>query len=376
MSDSLKNLTSLSTAIIVSNVLGAVFWFFIASSVGAEKYGEVSYLISIGIIVSTISLGGNSNTLIVYVAKGEKIQSTIFFISIIASLISAIILFLIVNNIEIAIYVIGFVVFTLTTSDLLGRKHYSKYSKFMITQKILLVGLATSMYFIIGFQGIILGIAISFFPYSFLLYKEFKKTKIDFSIIQRRSHFMINSFALDITGVLHGSFDKIIIVPILGFTLVGNYQLGVQFFAVLHLIPLIVTNYTLPHDATGNPNKFLKKLVIIFSVIITVLSILLVPVVLPSIFPEYDKAVEIIQIMSIAIIPVTIVSTFVSKFLGSGNNKMVLIGSGINVGISIPTLLLLTTMYGVNGAAISTVISASAQAIYYVMIDRFYKKMN
>ena len=376
MREKFKNLTTLTTSTIISTVIGGVFWFFIASVLGAEKYGEVSYLISIGIIASTIALGGTASTLTVYVAKGDKIQSTIFFISITASIISALILFLILNNIEIAIYVIGYVVFTLTASDLLGKKHYSEYSKILITQKILLVGLTTIMYFVIGFQGIILGIGLSFLPYAFLLYKEFRKIKIDFNIIRKRKYFMMNSFVLDITGILHGSFDKIIIVPIIGFTLVGNYQLGLQFFAILHLIPVILTNYTLPNDASGNANILLKKIVIIFSVIIVFFTILLAPVILPIVFPEYTEAVQIIQVLSISIIPVTIVSTFISKYLGNGNNKIVLIGSGINVVISIPTLLLLTLTYGVIGAAVSTVISSSIHAIYYLIIDHLLEKNN
>jgi len=370
MDNRFRDLTSLGIASAVTSAIGGVFWFFMASSLGTEKYGEVSYLISIGVITSTISLSGSANTLIVYLAKGEKIQSTVFFISITASLISAVVLFLFVNNVEISIYVIGSVIFTLATSDLLGRKLYAEYAKYMITQKILLVGLALSMYYVIGFQGIILGIALSFFPYSFLLYKEFKKANIDFSIIRKRSGFMVNSYVLDLTNAFNGSLDKILIAPIVGFALLGNYQLGIQFMAVLSIIPGIIYNYTLPHDSSGNPNVFLKKLTIIGSVVLAVLSVVLAPVVLPTLFPTYNESVQIIQIMSVSIIPATIVSMLVSKFLGSGNSKIVLIGSGVYLGSQIPTILLLGMMFGVNGAASSIVIANCVQAIYFILINR------
>jgi len=370
MDSRFRDLTSLGIASAVTSAIGGVFWFFMASSLGTEKYGEVSYLISIGVITSTISLSGSANTLIVYLAKGEKIQSTVFFISITASLISAVVLFLFVNNVEISIYVIGSVIFTLATSDLLGRKLYAEYAKYMITQKILLVGLALSMYYVIGFQGIILGIALSFFPYSFLLYKEFKKANIDFNIIRKRSGFMVNSYVLDLTNAFNGSLDKILIAPIVGFALLGNYQLGIQFMAVLSIIPGIIYNYTLPHDSSGNPNVFLKKLTIIGSVVLAVLSVVLAPVVLPTLFPTYNESVQIIQIMSVSIIPATIVSMLVSKFLGSGNSKIVLIGSGVYLGSQIPTILLLGMMFGVNGAASSIVIANCVQAIYFILINR------
>ncbi len=374
MNNQLKDITSIGTASVVTTVIGGIFWFFMASILGPEKYGEVSYLISIGIIASTFAIAGNTNTLIVYVSKGEKIQTTIFFISLIASVVAAIVLFLIVENTEISIYVIGYVIFSLVNAELQAKKMYAKYAKFLITQKILMVGLSIGMFYLIGFQGIILGIALSFFPYSFMLYKEFKITKIDFGIIKKRSGFMINSFTLDIANAFHGSFDKIIIAPMLGFTLLGNYQLGIQFVGVLTIIPSIIFTYTLPCDSTGNPNILIKKIIIIISVILVVLSITLSPIVLPYIFPEYKGAIEIVQIMSISIIPITVTSTYISKFLGSENSRIVLIGTGIYIGIQIPTLLLLTEMFGVNGTASSIVIANCGQVIYFIFIDRHYSR--
>ncbi len=374
MNKKFKDLTSIGVSSIVTTAIGGIFWMFMASMLGAEKYGEVSYIISIGVIASTFALAGNANTLIVYRAKGEKIQTAIFFISIIFSIIASIALFLIINNIEIGIYVLGYVIFSLATAQLQGEKNYTKYAKLMITQKILMVGLAVAMFYLIGFQGIIFGIALSFLPYSFLLYKEFKKTKMDFSTLKKRSGFMINSFTLDIAGALHGSFDKIIIAPMLGFALLGNYQLGIQIIGVMTIIPAIIFTYTLPNDSTGKQNKLMKKMIIIISVILAILAIILTPIVLPHIFPEYENAIEIIQIMSISIIPITIVTTFVSKFLGRGNSRIVLIGTGIYVGIQIPTILLLTELFGVNGTASSVVIANTVHAIYFIFIDRYYSR--
>ena len=373
MNKKFKDLTSIGVAGIVTTIIGGIFWFFMASILGAEKYGEVTYLISIGVIASTFALAGNINTLIVYRAKGEKIQTAIFFVSIISSVVVSLVLFLIVNNIEIGVYIIGYVIFSLIAAQLQGEKNFRKYAILLITQKILMVGLSFGMFYLIGFQGIIFGIALSFLPYSFILYKEFKKTKIDFSILKKRSGFMINNFTLDIAGALHGSFDKIIIAPILGFTILGNYQLGIQFVSVMTIIPLMIFNYTLPNDSTGNSNILIKKIIIIVSVVLAILAIVLAPIVLPHIFPEYENAIEIIQIMSISIIPITIIMNYVSKFLGSGNSKIVIIGTGIYVGIQIPTIFLLTDLFGVNGTASSVVIANAGHAIYFVLIDRFTK---
>jgi len=129
MNKKFKDITSIGIAGIVTTLIGGIFWLFMASILGAEKYGEVSYLISIGIIASTFALAGNVNTMIVYRAKEEEIQTTIFFISIISSIVAAIVLFLSVKNIEIGIYVLGYVIFSLVNAQLQGEKNYIKYSK-------------------------------------------------------------------------------------------------------------------------------------------------------------------------------------------------------------------------------------------------------
>ena len=222
-------------------------------------------------------------------------------------------------------------------------------------------------------QGIILGIAISFFPFGFLIYKEFKNTKMDFSLVSSRVGFIFNNYLLDLTNAFNGSLDKLIIAPLLGFGLLGNYQLGIQFMVILHLVPGIIFQYTLSHDATGNQNKLLKKSIILFSILLAFLSIILAPIVLPILFPKFTEAIEIIQIMSISVIPATITTTYISKFLGMDKSKIVIIGSGLYLGVQIPAILILGAIWGVNGAAISIVIASIIQAIYFILIGRFTK---
>jgi O-antigen/teichoic acid export membrane protein len=368
-----KDLGSLGIGVATSNAIGAIFWLYIASIIGPEKYGEVSYLISIVIITSTIALIGSPKTITVFTAKGVKINPAIFVMVISTSIVTAVALFLIfISDFSVSLYIIGYVIFVLITSSLLGKKLYKNYSKIIISQKILMVVSAIGFFYIIGYQGIVLGIAISFFPFIFLIYKELKNTKINFSLVKSHSSFMFNNYLLSISQEFAGSIEKLIIVPLLGFTILGNYQLGIQFLAVLSIIPGIVGQYTLSHDATGNENKILKKMLILFSVLIALLSIILIPIVLPIVYPEYTEAVQIIQIISISIIPTTITSTYISKFLGVDKSKIVLIGSTLFLGVQIPGIIILGEIWGINGIAISIVISSSIQAVYYIFTYRKY----
>jgi len=370
-----RDLSLYSIGTLVTNGIGGIFWLYMASLLGTESYGEISYLMAIGIMAGTISSLGMSNLLIVYGAKNIKIQSTIFLIGLISSGITALIIFFVVDNsITISLYIIGFVIFTLITAELIGQKLFSKYSKIIITQKIMLVIFSIVLYHLIGLQGIMLGIAISFLFFIVMMYKTFRQVKIDFPTLKNKYKFSINSFLLQISEAFNGSLDKIIIAPILGFALLGNYQLGLQFIGLLYLIPGMLFSYALTHDASGNSTKLVKKMIIIISIIFALLSIVLSPILLPIVFPQFTEAIVVIQIMSVSIVPSAIASTYISKYLGSEDGKIVIIGSGLYLMIQIISIIVLGSMYGLNGVAFSIVISAVVQVVYFIIIDKLYYK--
>ncbi len=364
----------MGAATFISNGLGGLFWFYMASLMGTEAYGQVSYFLAIGIIGSRISLLGFANTIMVYSAKGVKIQPPIYLIAILGSVITSLILFFVfLYDASISLYVIGFVIFSLITSDLLGRKQYRSYAKYLISQKIILIILSVSLYHVIGLIGVILGIAISFLPYSFVIYKEFKNTKIDFSLVRSRAKFITNSFATDLTGTFGGYLDKLIVAPMLGFALLGNYQLGIQFMLIFEIVPIMFYQYLLPKDARNESNTNLKKIIMLISVVLCVLAIILSPIVIPILFPEFTEAVSVIQILSIAIIPFTVTTILNSQFFGTERTRFVLIGSIILVSVQIPSIIGLAVLYGINGAAIGILLGNTCQAIYLILSYKFLK---
>lgn len=372
---SFRGLTTISAATATSNAIGAIFWFSIASILGTEQYGQVSYLLAIAIIASKLSLLGSPNTLMVYVAKGVKIQPAIFVSSISSSIIASLVVyFLFLNNVGVSIYILGFVFFTLITYDVLGKKDYKQYAKFIISQKILLIIFSLSLYYIIGFEGVILGIGFSFIPYVIVALKEIKNSKINFQLLKERKGFIFNNYFLDVIGAFNGTLDKLIILPLFGYVLLGNYQLAQQFFLVLIIIPSMIFQYILPHDSSGNANQKLKKAIIVFSVISAGLGIVLAPIVITIFFEEFNESINLIQIISVAIIPSTIIMTHTSKFLGMAKSKIVLSGSVIFLSVQIPLIFILGDILGINGAAFSLIIASSVQAIFLISMDKFLPK--
>ena len=370
----IKGFSTLSFATLINNLIGAIFWFSIASIVGSNGYGEISYFIAIATIATRISMLGTTNTLLVYIPKGIRLQPPIFVIVGITSILSSIIVYLFfLQKFEVSIFIVGFAIFNLILNDALGRKIYREYAKYIISQKLLVFTLAFIFYFLIGIDGVILGIGASFLPYVFILKKLIFNSKIDFSILKDKKKFMLNNYLIDITGSFNGSLDKLIIAPLFGFVLLGNFQLAQQFFLILMILPNTVFQYILPHDASGNSNKLLKKLILIFSIISAVIGILLVPLIISQFFIQFESSSELIQIISIEIIPATIVTIYSSKFLANGKSNIVLYGMVIFMITEISLILGLEKIFNIYGVAIAVVVASTFYAIYFLIVNKIMK---
>lgn len=369
----IRDLSTLGIADIGGSAIGAIFWFFTASLVGVENYGQISYFLAISGTVSALSLVGASNMLLVNVPKGVKIQPPMFLISIICGLISSTILFFIFFKFEVSIATIGFVVFNLVVSELLGLRLYKTYLRYVITQKILMAVLGISFYYLFGPYGVILGVGLSYLSYFIRVVKIFRDGKMDFSLIKTRSGFLINSYILDLSNALIGSFDKIIIGPLFGFMILGNYQLGIQFWSVLIIIPNIFYKFLVTQESGGNSTGKMTKFVILIAIILALLGIFVSPVILPLLFPKFIHATNVLQIISFAVIPNAISLIFISKFMACEKIRVVLFGSIVFLGVQIPSIILLGREYGINGIAASIVLSESIQTIYYIIIRRILR---
>ena len=88
---------------IVGGVITSFFWLFLAGILDTESYGQLSYFLAIMGITSVAASFGGAFTMQVYVSKGLKIEAVLYFISIITSLIGAIILFFMFEDIGLSL---------------------------------------------------------------------------------------------------------------------------------------------------------------------------------------------------------------------------------------------------------------------------------
>jgi len=368
-----KDLASVGFANIVGSGISAIFWLYLASIIEPTKYGEIHYFIAIAAFAQIISLIGSSNVLTVYTAKKIKIQATLFFISLLIAVVSTIVIIVIFFRFDAGLLVLGYVIFEMINAVLLGRKNYIEYSKYFLTQKILMLVFGIGFYYLIGFDGILYGLVLSFVPYTVLIFREFKETKIDFGLLKSRKGFIVSNYAMDISGRMGSSIDKLIVAPLLGFALLGNYSLALQFFIILYVIPTIIFKYLLPQDASNNPNNKLKQIAILLSVAISVFGIIVFPHLISNFFPKFIEVTDAIQIMSIAIIPAMLSMIYTSKLLGLEKSKFVLISKIIATSSLIIGFIILGPILGIVGLASVFVLTAVFEASFLFSVTKIKK---
>ena len=363
----LRNVATIGSSNIIGTAITSVFWISIAGLLGTESYGELSYFLAIIGISSIIATVGGGYTMQVYAAKGVKIESSLYFLGIIASTVVAIILFFMFENFGVSICVIGIVAFNLILFEILGKKLYKKYFKIFVGQKILFVLIAFAFYFVFGtIEGILIGYGVSLLLFSQIIYKSFKDNKVNFPLIRERIKFLSHNYIADLSATARNHADKLIIAPLLGFSFLGNYFLGLQVLAIMLIIPGIVFKYTLPEDSTGKSTGKIKILTIIVSFFIMLLGIFVAPLVIPIVLPEYAATIDLIPILSLVIIPRTISVMLTSSFLGKENSKYVVIGNIITFGVLVVSLFPLAELFEITGVAIAYVIAFSTSTAYMV----------
>ena len=364
----LKSISQIGAATAGGNAIAAIFWIYMADLMGQEDYGELGYMLSIAGIASTISILGGQWTMSVYTAKGVRIESSLYFISIITSTVSAIILYFLFENVGMSVYVISLVIFNLFTAEILGKKRYKTYSKIFFVQKIILVTLAILLYYILGAEGVLLAYGISYLVFTSRIISALRNHEFNFGLLRQRFKFWMFNYIIQLSNSARAQIDILLIGPLFGFALVGNYFLGLQVLGLFLILPLIIFKYTLPQDSSGSSTKQIKIITIATSIGFALLGIFVAPEVIPLVLPEYTDTVELIPLLSLAIIPRTVTTMLMSGFLGKENNIHLLVGNLIAFSIIVSGILYLPEYFDIVGLAIAYVLSVTIQTIYLLIV--------
>ena len=368
-----KGLGIIGLSDISGTVISALFWFFLASVIKPDEYGEIFYFISIIAIAFNLSTVGTLNTTIVFTAKGKQLESTLNTISLLFGVVASLVLIIIFYQIDIIILLFGYIINTLALGFLLGKKFYSKYAIFLLLQKILTVIIGISFFYIFGAEGILLALGISYIGFVIIIINSYRESPIKFQEFKKNLPFIWQNYSVKAIGVVKENIDKLLIVPLIGFSYLGNYALALQFIAVLSMGNGFFGKYFLTHDSRDVPNKKLKKYYMLSNICIAVVASISLPIVVPYFFPQFTD-LNILGIMSLAIIPTGIIAVQTSVLLGHEMGKPNVIGTLIASAILIPGMLLLVPQIGIMGAAIVFLLSPTSQAIYLTLYVKRWKK--
>ena len=373
-----RDISTIGLGDIIGSGITALFWFYLASILDPSGYGQIHYLISIAILTSTFTFLGTQNILVVYIAKNKDVVLTLLNLALAAGIIILIISTVAFDMFSVGLLILGIIVFTYGISRNLARKEFKKYSIYTILQKSLTAGLAILAYNFFGIEGIVYGIALSYFVYLKYIIEDIKNTKLSYSQLKIHinelkinKNFILANYFLMITNSITNQVDKLLIVPILGFALLGNYSLALQIIMILTMLPGIIFKFALTsHVVEGKISKNLKRNSILLSFVFVFIGVVIAPIIIPHYFQKYTDVIDIIQIMSFSVIPITISLFYFAKFLAIENGKIPLYGGIISSSIMVLGMIVLGTIFEAKGIAITHVISYSSLCLFYYIINK------
>ena len=370
-----KEILSLSVGDYGGAIIVSAFWFLLAFLISPEEYGEIHYFIGIAGLAFSISLLTTQETIVVYTAKNVKLAPTLFLISLIAGGIAAVVITALFSRVDSSFLLLGFIVNDLAIGYIVGKKLFTKYPKYFLLQKSLTFVLGISFFYLFGVEGIIFAIALSYGHFLFIIAKVFRKSSIDFSLLKKHRGFIGNNYFMNVSGAVRSHIDKIIIVPLIGFEILGNYALALQIYAVLMIFSNIIYRYALSHDASGTNTRKIKLIGLSYAVGVSMLGFTILPMIVPQIFEKFNDIGPAIQIISLAIIPTTIGLFYTSQILGREKSSVILASRILGSISIIAMLVVLAPLYGMVGAASAFVLSALVGCVFLVCAE-YYRTHN
>ena len=366
-----KGLALIGSADIIGTAISAIFWLTIASLLLVEEYGEISYFLAIA-SMGTCCVAGSPHALMVYSTKYQKIVPTLLLLTLIFTVVASLIAFVIIQRFEIIFLIFSFIILEVSITLLLGKKLYSKYSKFLLIQKTLQFIIGIGLSFSLGVNGVLIGIVLANFSLIPVFYKELRYHKIDFSLLKLKKEFIINNSIIYLISVFRRDVDKIIVVPILGFTVLGNFALTIQFVTILMIFSTISYKYLLPKDVSGEKHARFKKFLILISIIVALSGFFISPYFIENFFAKFSESIIPIQIASFSVIPNTISLILFSKILALEKSRFLLIATSVQLCVILFGTIFLGILYGIIGITIAFVLGNTLYAITLATINYNY----
>jgi len=339
---------------LLATIMGGIFWLFLATLLTKEGYGQLNYFLSIAFIFGTLATLGQSITVTTFLAKGkEEARLQANSLVLLSNCVVFILLLIFINNLAVVILLIGISFFAVARAEHLGRRNYKRYSYIVIGQRLLNIPLSILLYFVMGIDGIIIGYGISTILFSYNYFRSLTRFRLRFGFIKKQLRFVMHSFSYDLSRTLVRNIDKLLIVPLFGFEILGLYQIGFQFLYFLAIIPISLFQFMLPQEAARIQMKKVAVKSLATAITFSISFYLLFPLIIPILFPNFVESILASQIMIFGSIPMTISAILYSKFFGQEKSKASLVAVFIHIASLLVLIYYLGTYFELIGLAIA-----------------------
>ena len=366
-----KGFIYVSLGTLMNTAFAGVFWFILAALLSVGEYGFINYVLAISNVGASVSILGLKTTIVTYYPREKELGviKQAYFITFTAGLTSLIVLTVLGHFIA-GLLVVVEAAFGMFLGGLLAKREYKKYAIMSSFNRVVQIGVSLLMYYMFGLTGIFAGYILVFFLFSAEYFKSLLKPDASFNKLKNKFSFTVYSYAHDITGVLAGYFDKIIVGFVSGLMVLGVYHLAFQVYWILAVLPAALLNYLLPERSGGVFKREVEVIGVLLAMSLSLLAVILAPIIVPVLFPNFTDSVILIQVMSFGLIPSTITSIRKAKVFSEERPLSALTANVVGVVVEIGGLLLLPYLLGEVGLAVAIVLGQSAIMIVLEAINR------
>ena len=364
--ESVQNLSILGSGQLVVILLHVVFYFGFAYLLGPEKYGNTIYLISIATIIPTFSRFGLSLSVITFVAKKEiELEKSVNLLAFVVALITSLILVLI--DPFIALLAFSFSIVQMQIGNYLGQKKYKIVSMTIVGRSVIWIVIAISLYFVMEIPGILLGMAIGNFAFSYNYLKSLKLKEWSFNKLKSKFKIILQNFGVDVQQIIPNQIDKLVIVPLFGFQITGIFHFAIQVLIAIELLTLVLHRFLLAEQSSEKISKRFIYLSSLTTVVIILAGIYLAPIIIENLFSEYESSVSAVQMIVFGVIPLICIAILNAK-LQVLESMLVGYGVIVRIGANLILIPILGGLMGIIGLVIANLVSLVLLTIYLVII--------
>ena len=300
--------------------------------------------------------------------KNQSFVNNVNSISIVLiSIISLIVLFF---DPLVALLAFSSSLFLMSIQNQLGQQRYKKYLLLNILKGTFILALPITLYFYFDISGVLVGMSVAYLVSSFSFFQVWKIKDLSLQFFKKNFSVLLHNFGVDSSTSFVRFIDKLVIIPILGFTSLGIYQLNIQILVGLELLPLSLHSFLLSEESSGKSHKKISIIVIIISIVIAITMIFLAPIIISSVLPKYSEGIPSLQILILSLIPLSIAAIFNAKLQSQGSTK-VGYSALVRIGSLVILIIILGSQFDLIGLSLSVLFSS---ILYSMFLAYIFKK--